>query len=495
MAIGMAMMAQAGTDGDDSDQYSGTSDQNFSTTGNDSSTDSEQGYRSRKEKKKTRRGTGKKKKNRNKRDGRNLLAKGFCALTKSNKVSVQNQFSPISADSEDLPEEVGYETPSSNDSTDYTKAGFESISRRKKLNEIRRVQREKRREQSRKDKTKREKLRQEEEEREQRNIEKQIEREKRTAEKQLEKKQKKLEKKKEKEGEYEEIDRKKIEKENLERENEEDEWLAELIRKEKNKSKYEKKKKKKEEKKKKRENRCKVNLFAMLRIVATVLVVVQLLTTEGLQSGYRNAVKYVGMGFSPANLAASVVKLDDNTTVDVCFMARKGRGTESPISSKSFRAVDSGSTWNLSGEEGIWIGKRRKMSRPKYISGFDSEGSKRATKATECGTIEIPTTVHGKATTIRIKNVVYVPEMGNTTLLSMGVLDDLGHKFAVGGGVTACYNKRGKRLWEAHKVDGLYQLKPAEYCNLTRDEAHVKWGHISDKLLESMGELEGERSP
>ena len=61
--------------------------------------------------------------------------------------------------------------------------------------------------------------------------------------------------------------------------------------------------------------------------------------------------------------------------------------------------------------------------------------------------------------------------------------------------MTICFNRRNKRLWEAHKVDGLYQLASADYCNLSRDEAHVKWGHISDKLLDNMVELDGERSP
>jgi hypothetical protein len=103
--------------------------------------------------------------------------------------------------------------------------------------------------------------------------------------------------------------------------------------------------------------------------------------------------------------------------------------------------------------------------------------------------------VNGRPTTLRVKNVYYIPEIGNITLISQGCLDDRKFKFTVADGVISCYNRRGVKRWEAHKRDGLYQIGDMmERCLMNKDEAHIKFGHINDRQLESLGDFDGERS-
>jgi hypothetical protein len=253
-----------------------------------------------------------------------------------------------------------------------------------------------------------------------------------------------------------------------------------------------KRKKKKAKKKKKKEANynCKATIFALLQLLAIALVSVSGVAKLGGES----FTKYVGFGFVPQNQASSMIHID-NSTMNMCYMARKGRGPGDHVKRGSLRVIDGGSTWHLSGEKDIWVGKRKQLSRPKTIYGFDSATNNGGVVATESGTIEIPSTRDGYPTKIRVKNVLYVPSVGNTTLLSQGCLDDERHKFTVAHGVTSCYNNRGALLWQAHKRDGLYQLDVGiASCLLNKQEAHVKFGHINDKALESLGDFDGKRS-
>ena len=60
------------------------------------------------------------------------------------------------------------------------------------------------------------------------------------------------------------------------------------------------------------------------------------------------------------------------------------------------------------------------------------------------GTIELQVNVKGRLTTMHLKNVMYVPGMGNTTLISLGKLDDKGYKFTSDAGATTCYDNSGR---------------------------------------------------
>ena len=238
-------------------------------------------------------------------------------------------------------------------------------------------------------------------------------------------------------------------------------------------------------KKKKQKHFTTNMIFMFLKILALTLTLGKLYSI----SGGEGFVKYVGFGFLPRNEVAGVVSID-NTTVGLCFMARKG-GVEG-YSQDHLRAIDGGATWHLSGEKGIWVGVRKKLPKPRRITGFDSNQA----YATEIGTIRITVTKFGKPRLIDISNVLYVPSMGNVTLVSQGQLDKEGSKFTVADGVTSCYNNKGRLQWEARNTNGLYQLDGGpERCMLTRGEAHNLFGHVSDSQLDKIGDFPGDRSP
>ena len=177
-------------------------------------------------------------------------------------------------------------------------------------------------------------------------------------------------------------------------------------------------------------------------------------------------------------------------------MARKGKGANS-IVKESLRIIDNGASYHVSGEEGIWVGQRRRLKNPKSLAGFDAEAPhSKSLTAYEIGTVAIPATVKGQPTTIKVNNVLYIPQMGNVTLVSGSMLDTLGHRFTTADGVVSCYNKRGVMKWNAFKNDGLYTFEDThQKCMMSMDEAHAKFGHMSEKILKQMGDFEGEMSP
>jgi hypothetical protein len=248
--------------------------------------------------------------------------------------------------------------------------------------------------------------------------------------------------------------------------------------------------KKKKKKTKTVSSSWKSTFFIFVRMLTLVLVSISLVARIGGES----FIKYVGFGFVPQSQAASTIHID-NTTMNVCYMARKGRGPGNHVK-QTLRVIDGGSTWHLSGEENVWVGPRKKLSRPKMIYGFDAATTKGGITATESGTIKIPTIKNGRHTTIKVKNVLYVPAIGNTTLISQGCLDDRHYKFTVAHGVTSCYNGKGELKWQAHKKDGLYHLDAGHHtCLLSKQEAHARFGHINEKQLASLGDFDGELSP
>ena len=228
-------------------------------------------------------------------------------------------------------------------------------------------------------------------------------------------------------------------------------------------------------------------------MVAKRLVLVRCKTFDAGKLGAlctNSFVKYVGFGFVAPNQAAGSVNVD-NSTLQICFMARKGRGPDAIYANK-LRVIDGAASHHLSGEKDIWVGKRRRLKTPQRIFGIDSGAP---VMANEIGTIEIPTVVKGKPTTLRVKNVLYMPQIGDVTLVSQGCLDDLKFRFTVADGVTSCYDKRGVMKWQAHKQNGLYQIQGiVDRCLLSKDEAHKKFGHINDRQLSTLGDFDGERS-
>ena len=92
--------------------------------------------------------------------------------------------------------------------------------------------------------------------------------------------------------------------------------------------------------------------------------------------------------------------------IKLCFMTRKGRNAIN-IVQDTLRIIDSGASYHVSGEAAVWVGKRRRLKRPRSLAGFDAESPHaKSLTAHEIGTIAIPATVKGKPTTIKINNVL-----------------------------------------------------------------------------------------
>ena len=96
-----------------------------------------------------------------------------------------------------------------------------------------------------------------------------------------------------------------------------------------------------------------------------------------------------------------------------------------------------------------------------------------------------------------VKNVLYLPEIGNLTLLSEGILDDEKYTNIGGRGMKRFFDSKGRISFDAYKNknDGLYHCSSEEIgkCFLSQSqlmsyqEAHEKFGHWSNETLKSIG--------
>ena len=90
------------------------------------------------------------------------------------------------------------------------------------------------------------------------------------------------------------------------------------------------------------------------------------------------------------------------------------------VSNATGIVLDGGCTWHLSGQLSQFVGKLRKCST-KRVFGF-SGGDGIATSL--IGDIEFLGVREGKPALIRVENVLYLPQMGELTLLSEGMFDN-----------------------------------------------------------------------
>ena len=95
----------------------------------------------------------------------------------------------------------------------------------------------------------------------------------------------------------------------------------------------------------------------------------------------------------------------------------------------------------------------------------------------------IPSQYGGK--TIRIKNVLWAPQ-ANSTLISLGRLDDAGWKYIGGSGKLTLFNRTNDIITRIPKKDGLYKIThdfagtiDANSMSLSLYEIHVLLGHVS----------------
>ena len=202
------------------------------------------------------------------------------------------------------------------------------------------------------------------------------------------------------------------------------------------------------------------------------------------QNIFENIVKYVGFGYISNDTSPGSIYMNGRN-ISLCYMARKGIV-------KGLTIFDSGCSDHMSGDLSVFVGELKTLTRPKKIYGFDN-GTQLATKT---GTARVITIINGVPKARLLKNCLYVPQMGNLTLISQGKLDSKGYGIVTKSGITKVYSPKGKVFLQASRSEGLYKLNPGttkegEHAYLTKNEAHRLFGHINEADLNKMGDFEG----
>jgi transposase InsO family protein len=212
-------------------------------------------------------------------------------------------------------------------------------------------------------------------------------------------------------------------------------------------------------------------------------------------------VKGIGMGYTPSNSFAGSVRFESSAgmtapEVLICFAGKVGP-VRAGLTPKGV-IFDGGCSWHLSGDKNLFSSPLRRCA-PKRILGFDS--TSHGLVATRVGDIQYWGVKNGRPALIKVKNVLYVPEMGELTLISQGVLDDKGYAMKVHKGLVHVWNSKGNKCFEARKAseDRLYHCDSGAWgsCLLspfveTLQEAHLTFGHLGCDHLHKLGEFSGD---
>ena len=176
----------------------------------------------------------------------------------------------------------------------------------------------------------------------------------------------------------------------------------------------------------------------------------------------RELVRGVGFGFTPQNVSMGHVVLNTRAGTEqlgFVFLGKSGvnalRGDHR--SNTTGIVLDGGCTWHLSGQLSHFVGKLRRCST-KRIFGF-SGGDGITTNLV--GDIEFLGVREGKPALIRVENVLYLPQMGDLTLLSEGMFDNEECTRTGKAGIIDLFSKAGKHQFAAAKstADGLYHCQ------------------------------------
>ena len=245
----------------------------------------------------------------------------------------------------------------------------------------------------------------------------------------------------------------------------------------------------------------------------------------------------MGFGFTPHNVSMPVhIVLDTRAGTEqlgFVFLGKAGvnalRGDHR--SNATGIILDGGCTWHLSGQLSQFVGKLSSRCSTKRVFGF-SGGDGIATSL--IGDIEFLGVREGKPTLIRVENVLYLPQMGELTLLSEGMFDNEECTRTGKAGVIDLFSKTGKHQFAAAKstADGLYhcqydKVNPVVVGNMpafskvlaylqthrstegtgglvdvsrlgkedlelwTKSQAHDKFGHCGHEKLRQMGDFTG----
>jgi hypothetical protein len=173
-------------------------------------------------------------------------------------------------------------------------------------------------------------------------------------------------------------------------------------------------------------------------------------------------------------------------------------GVAPPKSRLSGVMMDGGCSWHISGNINRFIKGSMRKCKKRRIFGFEAGAEGIISEI--IGDIEFYGMKDGKMCKIKIENVIYVPEMGDLTLISQGMLDKLDYGSIGKSGVVSMYDSNNNKSFEAHLMseDGLYHCDSEKILcfnsSVTIDtlkKAHNTFGHISEDYLREIGEFEG----
>lgn len=272
------------------------------------------------------------------------------------------------------------------------------------------------------------------------------------------------------------------------------------------------------------QNRVVLGILDCMSIIMMYMQVVVTSVFGIVASALRTYVRY----FAPAYIASGNRRpvhthtVIDGNNVSFCYMNIAGvkpekerrvnellrKGKEGCI------YMDGGANWSSTGV--LELFKKRSMKKCNVsIEGFVDDKDGNTVTAQLVGDIEFQARVGGKAVTVEIKNVLYVPVMGNKTLLSQGCLMNRGcnHTSFSEAGIIRQYDEKGKPWFdvvlgndtllhceESATHAGIHfpehkTINRKAKCNnaicsnfgFTKDQLHKKLGHINEKYLDEVG--------
>ena len=265
--------------------------------------------------------------------------------------------------------------------------------------------------------------------------------------------------------------------------------------------------------------------LCLLGIMNTIMMYIQIVVTKvfsGVASALHTYVRYFAPAFITSGNRRPVHThtVIDGNNVSFCYMNIAGVKPEKErwVNEKLKKGkdgcifMDGGANWSSTGVLGLF--KKKSMKRCNVaIEGFVDEKDGHTVVAEFLGDIQFQARVGGKEVTVEIKNVLYVPVMGNKTLISQGYLMRQGCDHTSVGFTIRQYDNKGKPWFDTVLGDDtlLHCEASATHagidfpthqtinrnakCNnaicsnfgYTKDQLHRKLGHINEKYLDEAG--------
>jgi hypothetical protein len=264
----------------------------------------------------------------------------------------------------------------------------------------------------------------------------------------------------------------------------------------------------------------------LLGIMNTIMMYIQIVVTNifsVVASALHTYVRYFAPAFITSGNRRPVHThtVIDGNNVSFCYMNIAGVKPEKErwVNEKLKKGkdgsifMDGGANWSSSGVLGLF--KKKSMKRCNVaIEGFVDEKDGHTVVAEFLGDIQFQARVRGKEVTVEIKNVLYVPAMGNKTLISQGYLMRQGCDHTSVGFTIRQYDNKGKPWFDTvlgedtllhceasathagidfpthqtiNRKDAKCNNAICSNFGYTKDQLHKKLGHINEKYLDEAG--------